>query len=91
MKKLLGIVVVGLLFAANANSVTIIKKPCSKANWTEPCNCYDESNYAKKKFCNFKMGKSKDKWMSYCAEKAGEYKPEFRKKMYRSCMKDFGF
>ncbi len=37
------------------------------------------------------MGYKPEKYMSYCAEKAGEYKPEFRNKMYKSCMKERGF
>ncbi len=91
IKKLLAIIVLSFLFITNVQAVKFIKKPCSKLNWSEPCNCYDESSYAKKKYCNFKMGKKKDKWIPLCAERAGEYKPEFRKKIYNSCMKDFGF
>tara|TARA_B100000579_G_C22163002_1_gene546151 strand:- start:47 stop:322 length:276 start_codon:yes stop_codon:yes gene_type:complete len=91
MKKLLVIVVLGFFFIANGNAAIIKKSPCSETNWSGDCSCANESNYVKKKYCNFKMGIKPEKYMSYCAEKAGEFKPEFRKKMYKSCMKDYGF
>ena len=91
MKKLLAFVVLGLMWSGNAFAAKFVGKACSKTFWTEPCYCSEESSYAKKKYCNFKMGYKPEKYMSYCAEKAGEYKPEFRNKMYKSCMKERGF
>ena len=91
MKKLLGIVVLGLLLSGNAYAATFVGKPCSETNWIKPCYCSEESNYAKKKFCNFKMGIKKEDVMPYCAERAEEYVPELRKTMFKSCMKNNGF
>ena len=92
IKKLLGIVVLSLLLSWSASFAGVVKKkPCSETGWNEPCACVVESNYAKKKYCNFKMDIKKVDIESICARKMESIVPELRKKMFKSCMKDFGF
>ena len=92
MKKLLAIVVLHLVLLLGNSYAGIVKlKPCSETGWSEPCKCVVESNYAKKKYCNFKMNIKKSDIESICARKMTSIVPELRKKMFKSCMTDYGF
>ena len=92
MKKLLGIVVLGMLLSGNAYAVKLTPhKPCSKTDYEKPCSCYVESNWVKKKFCHFKMGTDKRPIVEYCADESRGLSESVSKKVYKECMKDHGF
>ena len=92
MKKILGILALFFILMMFKSYAGIVKKkPCSETDWNEPCACVVESNYAKKKFCNFKMDIKKVDIENICARKIESIVPELRKKMFKSCMRDFGF
>ena len=99
MKKFLGIIILSLFFVSNAfiikNSEAVVlpklSPPCSENSWEKPCSCPRESNWAKKRFCNFKMGTDKAPIVETCADESRGYSESVSKKVYKECMKKYGF
>lgn len=99
MKKLLGIIclcfflVFNIFIIKNSEAVTLPKlsSPCSENSWEKPCSCSRESNWAKKRFCNFKMSTNKAPIVETCADESKGYSESVSKKVYKECMKKYGF
>lgn len=99
MKKILAIIllsfflVFNIFIVKNSEAVTLPKlsPPCSENSWEKPCSCSRESNWAKKRFCNFKMGTDKAPIVETCADESRGYSESVSKKVYKECMKKYGF
>ena len=142
MKKILGIVVLGLFLSGNAYAATyeeqqkeflkndaerelnecveggkwickqskideLVNKyikeggiigDCEYASYEAPCICnkFENSNFAKKKYCKFKMKPKKIKKTrieaaDYCSNLSNRKNKEVRNEYFKSCMKDQGY
>ena len=67
MKKFIGILSFALVLSINpiiikdANAVSLkTDTPCSKTGYEYPCNCLNESSWAKKRICNFRSPKERE-------------------------------
>ena len=98
MKKLLLLLSFALFFYVNpiitkdANAVYNPKFiPCSETGYKKPCSCEGESSRIKKKYCNFKAGIKKGDYVETCADESQGYSEAIAKKVYKECMKKYGF
>ena len=71
---------------------------CENASYEAPCICnkFENSNFAKKKYCKFKMKpkKIKKKRMEaadHCSNLSNRKNKEVRNEYYKSCMQDQGY
>ena len=98
MKKLLGIVVLGLLWCNVGYSLD--EPSCQSTNYVSPCTCkYSDGWGGFEEFqCIYKKKKalkpkkiSRSQASAFCAQKAEEYNKELSVEIYKDCMKDKGF
>jgi len=98
MKKFIGILSFALVLSINpiiikdANAVSLkTDTPCSKTGYEYPCNCLNESSWAKKRICNFRAGIKKDKIVRKCAYESEGFSDAITKEVFDSCMHKHGF
>jgi hypothetical protein len=98
MKKFLLLLSFTLFFYVNpiitkdANAVVLKSDtPCSETGYKYPCNCLNESSWAKKRICNFRAGIKKEDYVPRCADRSEGYSDAIAKEVFKSCMHKHGF
>ena len=92
MKKLFLFLIISIFLSIKANAVVIPSDtPCSETNYKYPCNCLNESSWAKKRICNFRAGIKKEDYVPRCADRSDGYSDAVAKEVFKSCMHKHGF